>query len=356
MSLVQAKFHTILPMISSRLIWACLFVGITVSWALGQDSSIDENSESDRQAVPTQSNSLTLSYQGFEVTEQSVQPTGGVFTGTLPDYDSIVARFWGAGFDFDDGDQDADGALSELELLNLFLEHSLEEEEANAWATLLFLGGDINKDEKVSDSELMVLHYAPLLEHQIKKGFLSDGSTHVQIKFEDESLTKFVNTFAYFVATLRVEGHTTIETDILSIERKIEVDPLYFDQTLLPNLSNKAAFDLTSQTVTSEGKRVAMGINLCLFELNCIVRMARFDSDDDLALSEREWENAQDTIFPKDENLLSMGQDDETFGLSNDDRTPTFQNVDENQDKLITIAEILHFVRESMADFGDVEL
>lgn len=323
---------------------------------MGQDSSTDEDSDSDRRDVPTQTNNLSLSYQGFEISEQSVQPTGGVRTGTLPDFDTIVTQLWGVGFDFDDGDKDADGALSELELLNLFLERSLEEEEANAWTTLLFHGGDINKDKQVSDSELMVLHYAPLLEHQIKNGYLADGSTHVQITFEDESLIDFVNTFAYFVATLRVEGHTTIETDILSLERKIEIDPLYFDQKLLPNLSNKAAFDLTSQTVKSEGKRVAMGINLCLFELNCIVRLGRFDSDDDLALSEWEWENAQDTFFPEDENLLSMVQDGETFGLTNDDRAPTFQILDKNKDEQITIAEIVHFVRESMADFGDVDL
>lgn len=323
---------------------------------LGQDSATDEDSDTDRRDVPTQTNSLSLSYQGFEVNEQSVQPTGGVRTGTLPDYDTIVTQLWGAGFDFDDGDQDADGELSELELLNLFLEQSIEEEEANAWATLLFHGGDINGDEKVSDSELMVIHYAPLLEHQIKNGYLTDGSTHVQITFDDESLIDFVNTFAYFVATLRVEGHTSIETDILSLERTIEIDPLYFDQKLLPNLSNKAAFDLTSQTVKSEGKRVAMGINLCLFELNCIVRLGRFDSDDDLTFSEREWENAQDTVFPKDENLLSMVQDDETFGLTNDDRTPSFQVLDDNKDDRISIAEIVHFVRESMAEFGDVDL
>lgn len=343
-------------MTTRELIWCGCFASLAVVPLLGQDPSTDEDSNTDRRDVPTQTNSLSLSYQGFEVNEQSVQPTGGVRTGTLPDYDTIVTQLWGTGFDFDDGDKDADGALSELELLNLFLEHSLEEEEANAWANILFHGGDINKDEKVSDSELMVLHYAPLLEHQIKNGYLADGSTHVQITFEDESLTEFVNTFAYFVAMLRVEGHTVIDSNILSLERKIEIDPLYFDQKFLPNLSNKAAFDLTSQTVTSEGKRVAMGINLCLFELNCIVRLGRFDSDDDLALSEREWENAQDTIFPKDENLLSMTQDEETFGLSNDDRTPTFQILDENRDKRVTIAEIVHFVRESVADFGDVDL
>ncbi|MXW07021.1 MAG: hypothetical protein F4Z87_02645 [Gammaproteobacteria bacterium] len=339
-----------------ELIWCCCFVSLTVVPLLAQEPTSEENSDAIRRVLTSQTDSLSLKYQGFEITEQSVQPTGGVRTAALPDYDSIVAKFWGSEFDFADGDEDADGALSELELLNLFLEHSLEEEEANAWANLLFHGGDINKDEKVSDSELMVLHYAPLLEHQIKNGYLADGSTHVQITFEDESLTEFVNTFAYFVATLRVEGHTVIESNILSLERKIKIDPMYFDQKFLPNLSNKAAFDLTSQTVTSEGKRVAMGINLCLFELNCIVRLGRFDSDDDLALSEREWENAQDTIFPKDENLLSMTQDEETFGLSNDDRTPTFQILDENRDKRVTIAEIVHFVRESVADFGDVDL
>ena len=343
-------------MTTRELIWCGCFACLAVVPLLGQDSATDEDSDTDRRDVPTQTNSLSLSYQGFEVNEQSVQPTGGVRTGTLPDYDTIVTQLWGAGFDFDDGDQDADGELSELELLNLFLEQSIEEEEANAWATLLFHGGDINGDEKVSDSELMVIHYAPLLEHQIKNGYLTDGSTHVQITFDDESLIDFVNTFAYFVATLRVEGHTSIETDILSLERTIEIDPLYFDQKLLPNLSNKAAFDLTSQTVKSEGKRVAMGINLCLFELNCIVRLGRFDSDDDLTFSEREWENAQDTVFPKDENLLSMVQDDETFGLTNDDRTPSFQVLDDNKDDRISIAEIVHFVRESMAEFGDVDL
>ncbi|MXZ56474.1 MAG: hypothetical protein F4227_04225 [Gammaproteobacteria bacterium] len=343
-------------MTARRLIWICYFVGMAASPLLGQEPSTDENSDPERQALPIQTNSISLKYQGFEINEQSIQPTGGARTGTLPDYDTIIAQFWGAGFDFDEGDKDADGALTELELLNLFLEHSLQEAEANAWATLLFYSGDINKDDKVSDTELMVIHYAPLLEHQIKEGFLNDGSTHVQITLDDESLTDFVNTFAYFVATLRVEGHTVIETDILSLDLKIELDPLYFDQKLLPNLSNKAAFDLTSQTVELDGKRVAMGINLCLFELNCIVRVGRFDADDDLALSEREWENAQDTIFPNDENLLSMTQDDETFGLSNDDRTPTFQNLDENNDAQITIAEIVYFVRESMADFGDVEL
>lgn len=343
-------------MTSRRLIWVCYFVGMTAAPLLGQEPSTDENSDPERQTVTTQTNSISLKYQGFEINEQSIQPTGGVRTGTLPDYDTIIAQFWGDGFDFDEGDQDADGSLTELELLNLFLEHSVEEQEANAWATLLFRGGDINKDEKVSESELMVLHYAPLLEHQLKNGFLNDGSTHVQITFDDESLTDFVNTFAYFVATLRVEGHTVIETDILSLELKIELDPQYFDQKLLPNLRNKAAFDLTSQTVTSDGKRVAMGINLCLFELNCIVRLGRFDSDGDLALSEREWDNAHDTIFPNKENLLSMTQDEETFGLSNEDRTPTFQNLDKNNDEQIKIAEIVHFVRESMADFGDVEL
>ena len=344
------------PMTSRKWIWACCFVGMTSSPLLGQEPSTEEDSDSDRRDVPSPKNSISVRYHGFVIDEQLVQPTGEVLTGTLPDYDTVVERFWGTGFDFDEGDQDADGELSELELLNLFLKHSLEEEEANAWATLLFHGGDINKDEKVSDTEMKVLHYAPLLEKQIKDGYLNDGSTHVQITFDDESMTDFVNTFAYYVATLRVEGYATIETNILSLERKIEIDPLYFDQRFLPNLSNKAAFDLTGQTVKSDGKRVAMGINLCLFELNCIVRMGRFDSDDDLALSEREWDNAQDTIFPNEENLLSMTKDDETFGLSNDDRTPTFQVLDENNDEQITIAEIVFFVRESMADFGDVEL
>ena len=344
-------------MTSRWLIWACFYVGMTASLLLAQESTTDTNSdEPERQALPTQTDSISLKYQGFEINEQSIKTTGGVRTGTLPDYDTIVAQFWGDGFDFDEGDQDADGTFTELELLNLFLEHSVEEREANAWATLLFQGGDINKDEKVSNSELMVLHYAPLLEHQIKAGYLNDGSTHVQITFEDESLTDFVNTFAYFVATLRVEGHTVIDTDILSLERKIELDPQYFDQKFLPNLSNKAAFDLTSQTVMSDGKRVAMGINLCLFELNCIVRVGRFDSNGDLALSPLEWDNAQDTIFPNDENLLSMTQEEETFALSNDDRTPTFQILDENDDEQITIAEIVQFVRESVADFGDVDL
>lgn len=343
-------------MTSRTLIWTCCFVSMTTSPLLGQEPSTDEVSDPDRRDIPSQTNSISVGYQGFEINEQLVQPTGGVRTGTLPDYDTVVEQLWGTGFDFDKGDQDADGSLSELELLNLFLEHSLEEVEANAWATLLFQSGDINKDEQVSDSELMVLHYAPLLEHQIKKGYLSDGSTHVQITFEDESLTDFVNTFAYFVATLRVEGYKTIETNILSLDRQIKIDPLYFDQRFLPNLSNKAAFDLTSQTIKSDGKRVAMGINLCLFELNCIVRLGRFDSDDDLALSEQEWVNAQDTIFPSNENLLSMTKDEETFGLSNDDRTPTFQILDENNNEQVTIAELVHFVRESMAEFGDVEL
>ena len=343
-------------MTSRTLAWTCCFVGMTTSPLLGQEPVADEVSDPDRRDIPSQTNSISVGYQGFEINEQLVQPTGGVRTGTLPDYDTVVEQLWGTGFDFDEGDQDADGSLSELELLNLFLEHSLDEVEANAWATLLFQSGDINKDEQVSDSELMVLHYAPLLEHQIKKGYLSDGSTHVQITFEDESLTDFVNTFAYYVATLRVEGYKTLETNILSLERKIEIDPLYFDQRFLPNLSNKAAFDLTSQTIKSDGKRVAMGINLCLFELNCIVRLGRFDTDDDLALAEQEWENAQDTIFPSDENLLSMTKDEETFGLSNDDRIPTFQILDENNDEKVTIAELVHFVRESMAEFGDVEL
>ena len=323
---------------------------------LGQEPSTEEDSNANRRVVSSQSNSLSLKYQGFEISDQSVQPTGGARAGTLPDYDTIITQFWGAGFDFETGDKNKDGGLTELELLNLFLAHSLEEEEANAWASVLFHGGDVNKDKKVSNTELMVLHYAPLLEHQIKNGYLTDGSTHVQITFEDESLTDFVNTFAYFVATLRVEGYEAIETNILSLERKIDVDPHYFDHSLIPNLSHKAAFDLTSQTVKSEGKLVAMGINLCLFELNSLVRVGRFDTDDDLALSEIEWEVAKDTIFPEDENLLSMTQDEEVFGLSNDDRTPTFQVLDANEDKLITIAEIMHFVRESVADFGDLEL
>lgn len=336
--------------------WACCSLVLTVSPLLAQETSTEENSDANRKVAPSQTSSISLKYQGFEIGDQSVQPTGGVRTGTLPDYDTIITQFWGAGFDFDDGDKNLDGALTELELLNLFLEHSLEEEEANAWASLLFHGGDVNKDKKVSDTELMVLHYAPLLEHQIKNGYLTDGSTHVQITFEDESLTDFVNTLAYFVATLRVEGYEAIETDILSLEREIEIDPKYFDHSMLPHLSHKAAFDLTSQTVKSEGKLVAMGINLCLFELNCLVRVGRFDADDDLALSEIEWDVAKDTIFPEDENLLSMTQDDEVFGLSNDDRTPTFQILDANEDKLVTIAEIMHFVRESVADFGDLEL
>ena len=339
-----------------RLLWFCCFLSLTVISILGQESTTDESLDTDRRVLASQSESLSLTYQGFEINDQSVQPTGGVRTGSLPDYDTIITQFWGARFDFDAGDEDGDGALTQLEILNLFLEHSLEEDEANAWTTLIFHGGDVNKDEKVSRSELMVLHYAPLLEHQIKSGFLSDGSTHVEITFDDESLTDFVNTFAYFVATLRVEGHSAIESDILSLERKIKIDPLYFDHSLLLNLSNKAAFNLTGQTVKSDGKVVAMGINLCLFELNCIVRVGRYDSDDDLALTEPEWDVAKDTIFPEDENLLSMRHDDETVGLSNDDRSPTFQLLDKNIDKLITIAEIMQFVRESIADFGDLEL
>lgn len=332
------------------------FSSMSVLPLWGQEPTTEENDEENRRTITARPDSLSVTYQGFEVSEQVVQPTGGARSGPLPDYDTIIARFWGEEFDFDAGDKDADDSLTKLELLNLFLDQDIEEEEANAWATLIFHGGDVNKDEKVSHVELMVLHYAPLLEYQIKRGFLTDGSTHVQITFNDASLTEFVNTLAYFVATLRVEGYSVIETDILSLERKITVDPLYFDHTLLPNLSNKAAFNLTSQTVKSEGKTVAMGINLCLFELNCLVRMGRFDSDNDLTLSEIEWAIAKDSIFPEGENLLSMAQEDETFDLTNDDRTPTFQTLDGNEDESITIAEIMHFVRESMADFGDLEL
>ena len=343
-------------MTSRRLLWFCCFLSLTVSPLWGQEESTDNDSDAERRALAPQSESLSLTYQGFEINDQTVQPIGGVRTGSLPDYDTIITKFWGAGFDFDTGDEDGDGALTKLEILNLFLEHSLEEQEANAWTTLIFHGGDVNNDEKVSRSELMVLHYAPLIEHQIKDGFLTDGSTHVQITFDDESLTDFVNTLAYLVATLRVENHSSIETDILSLERKIDVDPLYFDHSLLLNLSNKAAFNLTNQTVKSEGKVVAMGINLCLFELNCMVRVGRYDSDADLALTESEWDDAKDAIFPEDGNLLSMKHDDETFGLSNDDRSPTFEILDKNLDSLITIAEIMQFVRESIADFGDLEL
>ena len=346
-----------LPRVRSR---GFLLLCCVLSWSAlsswGQEPTTDEDDEANRRTIIARSDSLSVTYQGFEISEQVVKPTGGTRTAPLPDYDTIVAQFWGEEFDFDAGDKDADDSLTKLELLNLFLDQDIEEEEANAWATLIFHGSDVNKDEKVSHVELMVLHYAPLLEYQIKRGFLTDGSTHVQITFDDESLTEFVNTLAYFVATLRVEGYSVIETDILSLERKITVDPLYFDHRLLPNLSNKAAFNLTSQSVKSEGKTVAMGINLCLFELNCLVRMGRFDSDDNLTLSEIEWNIAKDSIFPEGENLISMAQDDETFELTNDDRTPTFQTLDTNEDELITIAEIMHFVRESMADFGDLEL
>ena len=343
-------------MTSRALIWYSCLVVLTASPLLGQELTTAENADSNRRLIPSQTGALSLTYQGFEVGGQTVKPTGGVRTGDLPDYDTIVAKFWGTEFDFDAGDLDGDGALTELELLNLLLEQSLAAEEANAWATLLFHGGDINRDKRVSHSELMVLHFAPLLEHQIKDGYLTDGSTHVQITFDEESLTDFVNTFAYFVATLRVEGYPTIETDILSLEREIKIDPLYFDHSLLPNLRNKAAFNLTSQTIKSEGKVVAMGINLCLFELNCIVRVGRFDGDQDLALSKAEWEVAKDAIFPEDEHLLLMAHNDKTFGLTNEDRTPTFETVDTNSDRSISVAEIMQFLRDSIAEFGDREI
>lgn len=316
----------------------------------------DENSEATRRDLPIQSGTLSLQYQGFEVREKSVQPSGGVRRGELPDYETIVAKFWGSDFDFESGDQDGDSELTEEELLNLLLKQSLTNEESIAWTTLIFRGGDVNKNNRISQAELMVLHYAPLLEHQIKEGYLSDGSTHVQISFEDDTLTEFVNTFAYFVATLRVEGYPAIETDILALDRKIDIDPHYFDHTLLPNLKNKAAFDLTDQTIKSEGRVVAMGINLCLFELNCIVRISRFDGDDNLVLSKSEWEAAKDTVFPENENLLSMVRGENTFGLENNDRTPTFETLDTNSNQSVSVAEIMQFLRDSIADFGDLKL
>lgn len=343
-------------MTSRFLIWHTYLVVLTASPIWAQVQTADENTDPNRRDLSSQVGSLSLKYQGFEIRDKTVRPTGGVRVGELPDYDTIVAKFWGAEFDFDAGDQDSDGVLTEVELLNLLLEHSLTNEEAIAWSNLLFKGGDVNKDDRISQSELMVLHYAPLLEHQIRDGYLDDGSTHVEITFDDESLTEFANTFAYFVATLRVEGYPAIETGILSLDRKIDIDPLYFDHTLLRNLKNKAAFNLTSQTIRSEGKVVAMGINLCLFELNCIVRVGRFDGNDDLALTEAEWEVAKEIIFPEDEHLLSLAHNDETVGLENDDRIPTFETLDTNSNQLVTVAEIMQFLRDSIADFGDLKL
>ena len=322
----------------------------------GQTETTDEATDTNRRNIPTQSDSVSLQYQGFEILDQSVEPTGGVRTGELPDFDTIVEQLWGVEFNFKAGDQDRDDLLTEEEISNLLMKHSVAEEEAKAWATILFHGGDVNRDSKVSYTELKVLHYAPLIEHQIKNAYLNDGSTHVQITFGDESLTDLVNTFAYFVATLRVEGYPDIETDILSLEREVDIDPLYFDQNLLPNLKNKAAFNLTNQTIKSEGKVVAMGINLCLFELNCIVRVGRFDGDDNLILSKAEWQVAKDSLFPEDDQILSMTQNDKTFDLESVNRTPTFELLDTNTDRSVTVAEIIRFLRESIAEFGDLEL
>ena len=343
-------------MTARTLLWHSCLVVLTVSPIWAQDETADEDTNLTLRELPSQVSSLAIKYQGFEVGDKSVQPTGGIRTGELPDYDSVVEQFWGAEFDFDAGDTDGDGELTEVELLDLLLEQSLENEEAIAWATVLLQNGDVNKDNRISQTELMVLHYAPLLERQLRDGYLSDGSTHVQITFDDESLTEFANTFAYFVATLRVEGYPAVDTDILALERKIGIDPLYFDHKLLPNLKNKAAFNLTNQTIRSDGKIIAMGINLCLFELNCIVRVGRFDRDDDLALTEQEWEVAKDVIFPEDEHLLSLGRDDETFSLENNDRTPTFEILDTNSNQSVTVAEIMQFLRDSLADFGDLKL